>query len=119
MFEAKSITLDTLKDEVQKLLDDGWRFITMSGVDLKDEGQQILYHFDKDFAEVHLRLAFSKGTVIPSISGIYFTAVLEENEIQDMLGITFSDLPLDYNGTFYMEGEVVKGPLCNYTIIKQ
>ena len=119
MFEAKSISLDTLKDEVQKLLDDGWRFITMSAVDLKDEGQQILYHFDKDFTEVNLRLAFSKGTVIPSIAGIYFTAVLEENEIQDMFGITFSDLPLDYNGTFYMEGEVVKGPLCNYTIIKQ
>ena len=119
MFEAKDITLDTLKDEVQKLLDDGWRLVTLSAVDLKDEGQQILYHFDKDFAEVNLRLAFSKGTVIPSISGIYFMAVLVENEIQDMYDITFSDLPLDYSGTFYLEGEVVKGPLCNYTIIKQ
>ena len=119
MFEAKDITLDTLKGEVQKLLDDGWRFLTMSAVDLKDEGQQILYHFDKDMVEVNLRLAFSKGTVIPSISGIYFTAVLVENEIQDMFGMTFSDLPLDYSGTFYLEGEVVKGPLCNYTIIKQ
>ena len=46
-------------------------------------------------------------------------AVLVENEIQDMYDITFSDLPLDYSGTFYLEGEVVKGPLCNYTIIKQ
>ena len=119
MFEAKDITLDTLKDEVQKLLDDGYRLVTLSAVDLKDEGQQILYHFDKEMKEVNLRLAFSKGTVIPSISGIYFMAVLVENEIQDMYDITFSDLPLDYNGTFYLEGEVVKGPLCNYTIIKQ
>ena len=119
MFEAKTVTFDTLHDEVKKLFDDGWRFVTMSAVDLKDKGQQILYHFDKDFNEINLRLAFSKGTVIPSISGIYFMAVLVENEIQDMFDITFSDLPLDYSGTFYMEGEVVKGPLCNYTIIKQ
>ena len=119
MFEAKDITLDTLKDEEQKFLDDGWRLVTLSAVDLKDEGQQILYHFDKDTVEANLRLAFSKGTVIPSITGIYFMAVLVENEIQDMYDITFSDLPLDYSGTFYLEGEVIKGPLCNYTIIKQ
>ena len=119
MFEAKSVTLETLRGEIKKIKEDGYRFLTMSAVDLKDEGQQILYHFDKDMVEVNLRLAFSKGDVIPSISGIYFTAVLVENEIQDMFGMTFSDLPLDYSGTFYMEGEVVKGPLCNYTIIKQ
>ncbi len=119
MFEAKEITFDTMKDEMKKLLDDGYRFLTMSAVDLKDEGQQILYHFDKDLHEVHLRLAFAKGTVIPSISGVYFTAILVENEIRDMFDITFSDLPLDYSGTFYLEGEVVKGPMCNYTIIKQ
>ena len=46
-------------------------------------------------------------------------AVLVENEIRDMFDIRFSDLPLDYSGTFYMEGEVIKGPMCNYTIIKQ
>ena len=119
MFEAKDITLDTLKDEVQKLLDDGWRLVTLSAVDLKDEGQQILYHFDKNFEELNLRLAFSKGTDVPSISGVYFTALLVENEIRDMFDIRFTDLPLDYSGTFYMEGEVIKGPMCNYTIIKQ
>jgi ech hydrogenase subunit D len=119
MFEATPVTLKTLKSEVKKLLDDGWRFVSMSAVDLKDEGQEILYHFDKDFKEINLRLAFSKGTKVPSISGIYFTAVLTENEIRDMFDIHFSDLPLDYSGTFYLEGEVVKGPMCNYTIIKQ
>ena len=119
MFEAKTVTFDTLKSEVQQLFDDGWRLVTLSAVDLKDEGQQILYHFDKDFKEINLRLAFSKGTEIPTISGIYFAAVLVENEIRDMFDIHFSDLPLDYSGTFYMEGEVIKGPMCNYTIIKQ
>lgn len=119
MFEAKTITLETLKDEVKKMHADGYRFVTMSAVDLKDEGQQMLYHFDKDWNTLHLRLPFSKGTVLPSISGIYFAAVLVENEIRDMFDIHFSDMPLDFNGTFYMEGEMVKGPMCNYTIIKQ
>ena len=119
MFEAKSITLDTLKEEIQKRLDNGDRFLTMSAVDRKDDGFEILYHFDKDLTETHLRLACPKGTVVPSISAIYFTAVLVENEIRDMFDIHFSDMPLDFSGTFYLEGEVVKGPMCNYTIIKQ
>jgi ech hydrogenase subunit D len=120
MFETKAVTLETLTGEVKKLLETGYRFITMTAVDLKDEGQEILYHFDdQKLREIHLRLAFSKGTKIPSISSVYFASVLVENEIRDTYDIHFSDLPLDYSGTFYLEGEVVKGPMCNYTIIKQ
>ena len=119
MFEAKSVTLETLRGEIKKIKEDGYRFLTMSAVDLKDEGQQILYHFDKDLHDIHLRLAFSKGTISPSISDIYFAAVLVENEIQDMFDINFDGMPLDFKGSLYMEGEMIKGPMCNFTIVKQ
>jgi ech hydrogenase subunit D len=39
--------------------------------------------------------------VLPSISGVYFSAFLYENEIHDLFGISITDIALDYKGKFY------------------
>ena len=60
----------------------------------------------------HYRLSIPKGTVVPSITPIYFGALLVENEIEDQFGIQFADLVLDFKGSLYLEEEVRAMPFC-------
>lgn len=84
--------------EVQALKNAGQRLLTMTSVDL-GESFDLLYHFDLDLRMTHLRLTVPKGESVPSISGIYFAALVIENEIQDLFGIKFEGLALDFGGT--------------------
>ncbi len=115
-----TITPQTVVGEVAKLVNDGWRMITMTCVDLSPEQFELLYHFDKELAETHLRLTFDKGTAIPSVTPTLFMAVLVENEIKDHFGVCFDGLPLDFDGKLYLEEEVKATPFCKFsTVTKQ
>lgn len=114
MFEATPITLDGVKNSAKEMFDDNWRFITQTVVDLGDEGFEVLFHYDKDLVEQDFSLKVPRGTVLPSISGIYFTALLVENENRDLFGLEYEGLVLDFNRTLYLEeaGDPVTAPFC-------
>lgn len=114
MFEATPITLDGLKNSAREMFDDNWRFVTQTVVDLGDEGFEILFHYDKDLLEQNFRLKVPRGTVIPSMSDIYFAALLVENENRDLFGLEYEGLVLDFNRTLYLEeaGDPVTAPFC-------
>lgn len=116
-FETKNVDKDRLMAEVQALKNGGQRLLTMTSVDL-GESFDLLYHFDLDLRMTHLRLTVPKGESVPSISGIYFAALIIENEIQDLFGIKFEGLALDFGGNFYLEEEVKKYPFCKVTVGK-
>ena len=65
----------------------------------------ILYHFDKNLQMAHLRLTVTKDTPIPSITPVFLAAFLVENEIQDMFGLHFEGLPINFNRTLYGRGD--------------
>ncbi len=117
--ESTTITRETVVDEVTKLKNDGYRFVTMSVVDLDEENIDLLYHFDKDLKLVNLRMAVPKKESVPSISGVYFAAFLIENESKDHFGLEFDGLVLDFGGTLYLEEEVKRTPFCKYGIIRK
>jgi hypothetical protein len=50
-------------------------------------------------------------------SAIYFAAFLVENEIQDLFGIRFSGLAIDYQRTLYGEESTRITPFCKYTVV--
>jgi len=112
VLETSPITISNLRDEARKCFDDGWRLVTLTAVDTGDAGFDILYHFDKDMVIKHYRLSIPKDTVVPSITPIYFGALLVENEIEDQFGIQFADLVLDFKGSLYLEEEVRAMPFC-------
>ncbi len=114
MFDPTSITLDEVQSTAKRMLGDGWRFVTQTAVDRGDQGFDILYHYDKDLEEKHFRLNVPRGTSIPSMSGIYFAALLIENENRDLLGLTYDGLVLDFNRTLYLEqaGDPITAPFC-------
>jgi ech hydrogenase subunit D len=119
VLETLPITPSALRDEAKKCLDEGWRLITMTAVDTGEDGFDIFYHFDKDLQMKHYRLSVAKDVVVPSISPIYFAALLVENEIEDQFGVKFADLVLDFGGSLYLEEEVRAMPFCKVSVAQK
>lgn len=114
MFDPTPITLEEVQSSAKKMHTEGWRFVTQTVVDKGDEGFDILYHYDKDLQEKHFRLKVEKGKAVPSMSGVYFAALLVENENQDLFGIEYDGLILDFNRTLYLDeaGDPLTAPFC-------
>lgn len=96
----------------------GFRFVTMSCSDL-GEGIDLIYHFDKDLDLRSMRVVVPKGRAISSITSVYSCAMLIENEIKEHFGVDFEGLPIDFNGTMYLDEEVHKTPFCKIGIVKK
>ncbi|MFU2210396.1 NADH-quinone oxidoreductase subunit C [Solidesulfovibrio sp. C21] len=119
MLETIPVTCDAVRGVAKECFDDGWRFVTMSAVQTGDDSFDIIYHYDKDLVMKHYRLSIPKGTVVPSVSPVYFCALLVENEIRDQFGICFSDIALDFGGALYLEKEVRAMPFCKVSVAQK
>lgn len=109
------ITLESLVGEVSKMKNDGQRLVTFSCTDIGGGNVDIIYHFDKDEVLTNLRLTAPMDKPIPSVSGVYFAALLIENELQDQFGLSFEGLVLDFGRKLYLDDEVTIIPMCNNT----
>ncbi len=125
MLETIAVTNDTLRAEAQKLFDGGWRLVTYTAtkcppsVEGGDSYIDLLFHFDKDLELRHLRMSVPEKGTVTSLSPIYLAAVLIENELRDLFGLTFEGLVLDYSGTLYLEGDVNRAPFCSFTTVRK
>ncbi|WP_147822338.1 NADH-quinone oxidoreductase subunit C [Salidesulfovibrio onnuriiensis] len=108
-----SVSAESLISEVMRKKNEGYRFVTMSSVGLEDGTTDVLYHFDKDMELAHLRFNLPAGEKVPSVSGVYFAALLAENELRDLAGLEFDGLVLDYNRTLLLDPSVETVPLVN------
>lgn len=98
--------------------DTGFRFVTMSSSDL-GESIDLIYHFDKDLDIRSMRVIVPKGCAISSITSVFSCAMLVENEIKEHFGVEFEGLPIDFNGTLYLDEDVQRTPFCKIGIIKK
>jgi len=106
--EAKVITPEQIVPEAQAKFDAGYRFVTISVLVADEQHVELLYHYDKANDMVHLRTNIQKDLPIPSISGIYFCALLVENEVQDLFDVHFSGLVLDFKRTLLLTEDTKK-----------
>lgn len=96
-----------LPARVKELSGAGFRLVQISAVALpvaaagETPSVELTYSFDKDGALSHLRLTAAPGEKIPSVSGVYFSAFLYENELREQFGVEFDGLVLDFKGTLY------------------
>lgn len=112
----QALTLESLLPETQKRFDEGKRLVGVTVVDLAEQNTfDLLYHYDKDLSLEHYRLNVAKEAPVPSISGIYFPALLYENEIKDQFGVNFQNILIDFGCTLYLEKEVVQSPFCKFS----
>ncbi len=114
--EAEPVAVSDVLTMARTNFDEGYRLVTMSVTEREDNQLDIIYHFDLDLAMRHYRLTVTRDTVVPSITGIYFCAVLIENETRDHFGVVFDGLVLDFNGHLYLEKDEIppylRGPSC-------
>ncbi|MBF0117221.1 MAG: NADH-quinone oxidoreductase subunit C [Desulfobacterales bacterium] len=114
--ELIPVTSDNIVGEAAKIKIEGYKFITISCIEIDVLNLELLYHFDKNLTLRTFKLNVPKDSHIQSISPVYFAAFLVENEIQDLFGLKFKGLPIDYDGTFYLASEVRTTPFCRYMI---
>jgi ech hydrogenase subunit D len=105
------LTLDNQLEKIGALQLHGWRFVTMTVVD-NGEMFDIYYHVDLDYELMTYKLELKKGDTLPSISGVCFAAVVVENEIQDLFGITITGLAIDYEKHFLLAPDAPAQPFC-------
>ena len=108
---------ETLIEKIASLQLKEYRFVTMTTVDC-DEYFDVYYHFDKDYELYTIRLKVEKPGVVPSISKSCFPALIVENEIQDLFGITFTDLVIDYEKHFLLAPDAPEKPFCHVPGVK-
>lgn len=104
------IPVAQLHAAVWNLKRQGYRLVTMTCTDLGD-AHDILYHFDKQYELQHLRLRIPRGDTLPSITELFFAAVLVENEIQDLFGLTVTNMVVDFKGRFILSEGAPVAPL--------
>jgi len=114
--DLQPVGIDNLLGETAGVKVAGYRFVTMTCTALDQASFDLLYHFDRGLELKHLRLTLAAGTAVPSISPIYFAAFLVENEIQDLFGIRFKGLAIDYERTLYGDETTRITPFCKYTV---
>lgn len=107
----EEISVHNVIEKVAVMFHRGYRLVTLSAVDCGDHFE-VYYHFDKEYELYNMRLNVDHPGEIPSISGIYFCALVIENEIQDLFGITFSDLALDCKKRFLLDKDAPEKPFC-------
>jgi ech hydrogenase subunit D len=114
---VKIISPDALLGEAAFLKATGHRLVTISCVNINPEEVDLLYHFDKDLSLCHLRLTLQRKAPVPSLSSLYMSAFLVENEIQDLFDIRFQGLIIDYDRTLYLSPDIRTTPFCSYRAV--
>ncbi|MDS1028985.1 NADH-quinone oxidoreductase subunit C [Bacillota bacterium LX-D] len=95
------IKVDEIKERVQALSKEGYKFVQMNCSLFNDEFE-INYSFeDEQLNFINLRLNISQDVEIPSISDIFWAAFLYENEMHDLFGVKVKDISLDFKGELY------------------
>jgi ech hydrogenase subunit D len=98
--DLRETTLERLLGEVLEMRDAGYRLVQIGAT--RTEGFEVNYSFDRNLAFVNLKLTLAgNDQTIPSISGIYWSAFLYENELHDLFGLQIKHINIDYQGHFY------------------
>jgi ech hydrogenase subunit D len=106
--EAKEMAPEQIMPEAQAKFDAWYGLVGRTVLAADDQHVELLYHYDKANDMAHLRAKIQKDLPIPSISGIYFCALLAENEVQDLFDVRFEGLALDYKRTLLLTEETKK-----------
>ncbi|HEX2949785.1 MAG TPA: NADH-quinone oxidoreductase subunit C [Armatimonadota bacterium] len=109
--KVTDITTDELLNVVQTMSLEGYRFVTASCVSNPDGPFELIYHFDRDTYLTNYRLYVRKNEEVPSISKIYFCAILVENEMKELFGLNVKDIAIDYGGRMLLAEGAPTAPM--------
>ena len=98
--DLRETTTDRLLSEVLEMQSAGYRLVQIGAT--RNEMFEVNYSFDKNLKFVNLKIKLpDNNQEISSISGIYWSAFLYENELHDLFGLQIKHINIDYQGKFY------------------
>ena len=105
--DLQNIELNELKAKVQTMHAAKARLVQIGSTKVEDQ-IEINYSFDQDmhFTNFRVTVPASNPPEIASVSSFYLAAALYENELQDLYGLKFAGLVLNYDGKFYKKAAV-------------
>lgn len=111
--DFRSIELGQLLDESKRFKEDGFRLAQLHPVLERDDSITLVYTFVKGSGVVNLKVrGIQKGvTEVPSVTELFLTAFVFENEAHDLFGVNVVGNLLDFQGKFYAFAEGVEAPM--------
>lgn len=102
------------KDDIREAVNNkklyGHRFVALT-CEKEGVNYELTYHFDLDYEMSHIRILIKADDIIKSISSIYPSALLIENEYKDLYGFNFEGLLIDYKGHLMLSEKAPKTPM--------
>lgn len=90
-----------LAERVRALKAEGFRLVQISATQLAEE-VEVTYSFDLETHLKSLRVSVPTGDLrLPSISALYGSAFLYENEIHDLFRVKVEGMNVDFGGNLY------------------
>ncbi|MDP4180374.1 MAG: NADH-quinone oxidoreductase subunit C [Bacillota bacterium] len=114
---AFDISKELLQIEAQDSKIKGYRFVTATCVDLGNGTFDVLYHFDKNLELKNYRVNVKKEEELTSISNIYFSAILVENEMKELFGLNITNIAIDYGGHMLLSDDDLNSPMAKQQIV--
>lgn len=112
MIDVVSVEKDNILGETSKLKLQGYRLAAVTCVQ-EGDNLELTYHFDLNYEMKNLRVLVEQAATVSSISSVYPSALLIENEFQDLYGLKFEGLLIDYKGRLYLAENAPKTPMLN------
>ena len=79
---------------------DNWRLAQICCAFVENT-YEVSYSFANDYELVHYRLVVDKDEQVPSISRVYRSAILYENEMKELFGLNVEFIKTDYHNKLY------------------
>lgn len=104
-FQFLPLELDALQECAKKQKEAGHRFVQMLCIST-DDGIDMQYSFAHDSVmENYMISGVKKGMQVPSITDLFLSAFVYENEAHDLFGVEVVGNVLDFGGKFYAVAE--------------
>lgn len=86
VYEPMQVGPGVLRRDLQQMKEDGWRLVQAHACTTSD-GYQLVYSVAKAYDIVHYELHITSNTVVESVSDIFPSAQLYEQEMNELFGV--------------------------------
>ena len=100
MNTIEPITIADFIPAVLRFKQQGWHVVQICAARLPD-GCELSYSFGKEYDLRTLRLTVAEDQPVSSITQIFPSAFLQENEAAELFGVKIENIEKDYNGRLY------------------
>ncbi len=100
-------------DKVRGYQRDGWRLALVNATsvlpspEMPDGAVDVSWSFEKGGQLEHLRERVTSEDEVPSVSDVFGSAFLYENELRELFGVRVTGLNVDFKGALYRAQERV------------